>query len=671
MRELREYTFSGNKNEDAHEHVEGVLDILSLFNIPGVTHDAVMLHVFPITLTRAAKRWVNRLSPRTVDSLDLLKKAFIQRYCPPSKTAKQLEDIRNFKQDGSSSRNIDRSSNYEGIAAIVSKLYAIQVGCQFCERAHLDKECPLNEEVKSAEEVKYEEFGRPSPFSNGAKYSVGLPGYYTRLDNRLPIGEKRLSLKELMNKHFEESTGRRAEMEEWVQKLQENTKIITRNQSAFLKNLEIQIEQLIKEFHAKTASEATTTSNGLSRLFNEAPLNSSTNEPHEVSFIFDNDIQVAQKECMPSSVLPCQLPLKELNPGSFTLPYTIRSLNFYAMADLGASVNVIPKSLFEHLKLANLKKTNILIEMADMTKRAPIRIVENALVTIDKFLFPSEFVVIEMLNIRNETMILGRPFLATIHAKIDVFNKEISLGIKDDMITFDMDKKFHNFTTSVGKVCMVNSIHNEEPSTSSNEPLDMSLQFKKSSNLYRENDNHMQERNNKKAKMIETNKNAPSTHFFNPIKQIRDGALKHKGGGLSFPEFLLVSYGEVQGNDFIWDNRYVEWCNENSSLDTPTLNFTSVQEDCKPRPKDYPFKDWLLTKVGHTDINEPVKKALLKTWLIDCFQEELVKDPRSRSFNDYKWMFDFEIDQLADEYELGIGKKGHMLDDIWENFKKV
>ncbi|GKG02523.1 protein kinase-like domain, concanavalin A-like lectin/glucanase domain protein, partial [Tanacetum coccineum] len=98
MRELREYTFFGNKNEDAHEHVEGVLYILSLFNIPGVTHDAVMLHVFPITLTRAAKRWVNRLSPRTVDSLDLLKKAFIQRYCPPSKTAKQLEDIRNFKQ---------------------------------------------------------------------------------------------------------------------------------------------------------------------------------------------------------------------------------------------------------------------------------------------------------------------------------------------------------------------------------------------------------------------------------------------------------------------------------------------------------------------------------------------------------------------------------------------
>ncbi|GJT86149.1 hypothetical protein Tco_1067866 [Tanacetum coccineum] len=68
MRELREDTFSENKNDDAHEHVERVLDIVSLFNIPGVSHDAFMLRVFPITLTRAAKRWVDRLSPGTVNS---------------------------------------------------------------------------------------------------------------------------------------------------------------------------------------------------------------------------------------------------------------------------------------------------------------------------------------------------------------------------------------------------------------------------------------------------------------------------------------------------------------------------------------------------------------------------------------------------------------------------
>ncbi|GKA16192.1 hypothetical protein Tco_0695939 [Tanacetum coccineum] len=83
------------------------------------------------------------------------------------------------------------------------------------------------------------------------------------------------------------------------------------------------------------------------------------------------------------------------------------------------------------------------------------------------------------------------------------------------------------------------------------------------------------------------------------------------------------------------------------------------------------FPDYLL--VEHTDISELVKKALLKLWLINCFQDEsgIVKNPLSRSFYDYKWVFDLEIDQLADEYKLGIGKKEHMLDKIWEYYKDV
>ncbi|GJR09881.1 zinc knuckle CX2CX4HX4C containing protein [Tanacetum coccineum] len=267
MRELREETFSENKNEDAHDHVGRVLNIVSLFNIPWVSQDIVLLRVFPFTLTGTAKRWVDRLTPGAVNTWDLLKKAFIQRYCPPSKTAKRLEDIHNFKQeideslyqaweqfndllykcpthdinshqmwhDGTLSRSLSSNSNIDGLAAIVSKLdnlgrdmkklkenvHAIQVGCQICEGPHLDKECPLIEEVKQVEEAKYREFSRPAPFnrSNGAKYRVGPPGYYTRTDNQPPYGEKRPSLEELMNNHLEESARRSTKMNEWINKL--------------------------------------------------------------------------------------------------------------------------------------------------------------------------------------------------------------------------------------------------------------------------------------------------------------------------------------------------------------------------------------------------------------------------------------------------------------------
>ncbi|GJU70625.1 hypothetical protein Tco_1256884 [Tanacetum coccineum] len=189
MRELREDTFSENKNDDAHEHVERVLDIVSLFNIPGQSHDAVMLRVFPITLLEPlSDGWIDFLQEPSIPRISLkkpLSKGIVHHQRLPSSLKKSAT---------SSGKKIESSSNSEGIATIVRKLdnlgrnmkklnenmHAIQVGCQNCEGAHLDKHCPLNEEVKSVEEAKYGEFRFSSPFSNGSKYRVGPPGYYTR-----------------------------------------------------------------------------------------------------------------------------------------------------------------------------------------------------------------------------------------------------------------------------------------------------------------------------------------------------------------------------------------------------------------------------------------------------------------------------------------------------------
>nr|GEY16340.1 hypothetical protein [Tanacetum cinerariifolium] len=87
--------------------------------------------------------------------------------------------------DDSSSRNIGGSNNTDGLDAIISKIenlghdikklkenvHAIQLGCQICKGPHLDKECPLNEEVKGVKEVKYGEFGRFAPFNGGNRAS--------------------------------------------------------------------------------------------------------------------------------------------------------------------------------------------------------------------------------------------------------------------------------------------------------------------------------------------------------------------------------------------------------------------------------------------------------------------------------------------------------------------
>ncbi|GJR21809.1 reverse transcriptase domain-containing protein [Tanacetum coccineum] len=252
-------------------------------------------------------------------------------------------------------------------------------------------------------------------------FRIGPLGYFTRTDNRPSYGEKRPNLEELTNRHQEESARRSAKMEEWIKKLQENSEINTRNQSASLKNLETQIEQLTKELHSRTANGAPSSYTGQYKVVNaDRGMPSKINNVHEVSFLFDSEFQVAQNEKEEAiEILQSQLLPKELNLGNFTLPCTIGNFNFYVVADLGAIVNVIPRGIFECLKLTNLRKTNMLVEMTDMTKKAPLGVVENVLVRIDKFLFSSDFVIID--RTPSETIILGIPFLATIHAKINVF----------------------------------------------------------------------------------------------------------------------------------------------------------------------------------------------------------------------------------------------------------
>ncbi|GJS08869.1 hypothetical protein Tco_0365665 [Tanacetum coccineum] len=169
----------------------------------------------------------------------------------------------------------------------------------FIHRSSSGQGLPTPEEVKRVVEFKYGEFGRSllNNGVNGGTYHVGPPRYYTRVDNRPPFGERKPSLKELMNKHIEESTKRRNKNEEWMKKLQETKDMNIRNQNATLKNQETQVNQLAKDFQAKAAKEAPISSASIGHcktIFadNEAPSDETSsngsNKLHRVSFISDD-----------------------------------------------------------------------------------------------------------------------------------------------------------------------------------------------------------------------------------------------------------------------------------------------------------------------------------------------------------------------------------------------
>ncbi|GJY00039.1 retrovirus-related pol polyprotein from transposon TNT 1-94 [Tanacetum coccineum] len=99
LKEFRENTFSGSDNENANEHIEKVLEIVDLFHVPNITVDQLMLRVFLISLTGAVSHWLKNEPTGSIKTWEDLKTKFLNKYCPPGRTAKKIEEINNFQQE--------------------------------------------------------------------------------------------------------------------------------------------------------------------------------------------------------------------------------------------------------------------------------------------------------------------------------------------------------------------------------------------------------------------------------------------------------------------------------------------------------------------------------------------------------------------------------------------
>ncbi|KAI3695367.1 hypothetical protein L1987_78363 [Smallanthus sonchifolius] len=109
--------------------------------------------------------------------------------------------------------------------------------------------------------------------------------------------------------------------------------------------------------------------------------------------------------------------------GVFTIPCLFGSSTLHnALADLSASINLMPYSLYEKLGLGDSAPTRMSISLADRSVKYPRGIVENLLVKVDKFVFPLDFFILYMEVEDRVSIILGRPFLRTAKALIDVFD---------------------------------------------------------------------------------------------------------------------------------------------------------------------------------------------------------------------------------------------------------
>ncbi|KAL4297876.1 hypothetical protein GQ457_12G016190 [Hibiscus cannabinus] len=127
--------------------------------------------------------------------------------------------------------------------------------------------------------------------------------------------------------------------------------------------------------------------------------------------------------------------VKKTDPVSFTIECSIgHNYSTKALCDPGASINLIPKSVFKKLGIREAKPTTVMLQLADHSFVQPKGKIEDILVRVDKFIFPAVFLILDCEAEENEPIILGRPFLATNIAVIDFDKDEIAFQVDNDLM---------------------------------------------------------------------------------------------------------------------------------------------------------------------------------------------------------------------------------------------
>lgn len=152
------------------------------------------------------------------------------------------------------------------------------------------------------------------------------------------------------------------------------------------------------------------------------------------------------------------------DPGSFTIPCFIgNSYCGKTLCDLGASINLMPMSVFRQLGVGEVRPTTVTLQLADRSLAHLDGKIEDVLVRVDKFIFPADFIVLDYEADREVPIILGRPFLATGRTLIDVQKGELTMRVQDEQVTFNVFKtmKFPDYVEECLYVSVVDSLAQE------------------------------------------------------------------------------------------------------------------------------------------------------------------------------------------------------------------
>ncbi|CAN6573211.1 unnamed protein product [Malus baccata var. baccata] len=463
--------FHGLSMEDSNKHLKEFEVVCSSMTPVNVDGSILKMKAFPFSLMDKAKDWLYELAPGTVTSWESMKRAFLEKFFPTSRIILLRKKISGIQQEEGESL----PTYYERFKSLVASCPQHQMKEELLLQYFYEGLLPHERQMLDAS-------------AGGA------------LVDKTPMAAKILIANRALNAQQYEGVGQRGPPRQQVHEGQEN-------QNKRVDQLEKQMGQIAEvvgqirdqgKLPSSTipnpmggfeSAKAITLRSGKevgavpTNIFpSNAPFPSrflqSKNEEEEKDVLETfrkmhvniplldaikqipkyakclkklcttkksvRDKEVVHVSKNVSVILQRKLPPKCKYPGSFTIPCVIGNTRFKsAMLDLGASINVMPYSVYASMNLGALKHDGVIIQLADRSNAYPKGVLEDVLVQVDHLIFPADFYVLEMDESDHAPslpILLGMPFMKLAQTKIDVAKGLVTMAFGGDTISFKISE---------------------------------------------------------------------------------------------------------------------------------------------------------------------------------------------------------------------------------------
>ncbi|RVW20459.1 Retrovirus-related Pol polyprotein from transposon opus [Vitis vinifera] len=478
-------TFHGMESENPYAHIKEFEDICNTFREEGASIDLMRLKLFPFTLKDKAKIWLNSLRPRSIRTWTDLQAEFLKKFFPTQRTNSLKRQISNFsaKENEKFYECWERymeainacphhgfdtwllvSYFYDGMSSSMKQLLKTMCGGDFMSKnpeEAMDFLSYVAEVSRGWDEPHRGEVGKMKSQPNALHAKARMYTLNEDVDMKAKFAAMTRRVEELELKKMHE-----------VQTVAE-TPVQVRDVKALItlrsgKKVESPTPKLYVEEKEEEETKKREEMKGKKKDISEGK--------RTKAFLTEQG----------SAIIQCKSPLKYKDPGCPTISVMIRGkVVEKALLDLGASVNLLPYSVYKQLGLGELKPTSITLSLADRSVKIPRGIIKDVLVQVDKFYYPIDFVVLDTNPLVKEAnyvpIILGRPFLATSNAIINCRNGLMQLTFGNmtlELNIFHMSKKLITPEEEEGleEVCIIDTLVEEHCDQNMQDELNESLE---------------------------------------------------------------------------------------------------------------------------------------------------------------------------------------------------